>query len=234
VSRRGTRRPSEVAVLVRRSIDAALTAAEASGRFGRIAALDAGCGRRSHLVPSRERITRLVGVDIHPLAPGTLPHLDEFAAVDVCRDAAAFPEAAFDLVLSSFTVEHFTDPGAALRNFRRWLRPGGRLVLSTVNRRHPFVGAYLWLPPGIRGRLQALVKASAADAHPLVGACNSVPELQAALAAAGFSEVTIETAGHLGRAWDRLLPARLLGLVGDAVVRPFATRRSTIVASASA
>src|SRR4029077_8892061 len=114
---------------------------------------------------------RLVGADIHEPAV-TLPHLDEFAIVDLCGPGTAFPDGSFDLVLSSFTLEHFADPPAALANLRRWLRPGGLLVVTTVNRRHPFVPPYLGLPEGPRRATQPLVKATAADAHPLVGACN--------------------------------------------------------------
>jgi SAM-dependent methyltransferase len=198
------------------------------------AVLDAGCGRRSHLIPYRTRIGRFVGADIHAPAPGALPHLDEFATVDLCRDDEAFPARTFDVVLSSFTVEHFADPDAAFRNLRRWLKPGGRLVLSTVNRRHPFVRAYLGMPDAIRRRVQPLVKATAADAHPLVGACNDPETLRSALTEAGFQDVSLTTVGHLARAWGRHLPTYALGLVGDVLAAPFRSRRSTIVASATA
>ena len=104
-----------------------------------------------------------------------------------------FPAGTFDVILSSFTVEHFADPAAAVRNMRGWLRPGGHLVISTVNRRHPFVWAYMAIPARLRRRLQRLVKATAADAHPLVGVCNTVDEIRAALAAAGFTDVRVTT-----------------------------------------
>ena len=219
--------------VVRSELNAAFSAAP-----GGVAAsvLDAGCGRVSALVPYRDRIGRFVGADIHSPAPGTLPHLDEFRAVDLCSvDAVgAFDPESFDLVLSSFTVEHFTDPSVAFVNLRRWLRPGGRLVITTVNRRHPFVWSYLAAPAGLRSRLQRLVKASAADAHPIVGACNSPELLRAALAAAGFEDIRVTTVGHLARAWGRWWPGWLLGVVGDLLAQRFASRRSTIVVSAAA
>lgn len=227
--------------LVTGALDEAFEAAEArtetrarNGDGPGISALDAGCGRVSHLKRYRSRIERFVGADIHEPAPGALPHLDEFATVDLCADTEAFPEGTFDVVLSSFTVEHFAEPEAAFRNLRRWLRPGGRLVLSTVNRRHPFVRAYLGLPDGIRRRVQPLVKASAADAHPLVGACNDPAALERALTAAGFADVRIRTVGHLARAWGRHWPTYLVGLVGDVLAARLPSRRSTIVVSAAA
>jgi SAM-dependent methyltransferase len=213
-------------------LDRSIAAAEQRNGTDGVAVLDAGCGRASLLRPFRPRIKRFVGADIHPPAAGALPYLDEFAAVDLCGDAAAFPPGSFDVILSNFTVEHFTDPAAAFRHMRSWLRPGGRVVITTVNRRHPFVAAYLALPASIRTRLQRLVKASAADAHPIVGACNDVTAIRAALEAAGFERVDVRTVGHLARAWGRTWPTYLLGLLGDLAARSAASRRSTIVASA--
>jgi SAM-dependent methyltransferase len=218
--------------LVIEELDNAFDAAEA-GRSVALDVLDAGCGRVSHLKRYRARIGRFVGADIHAPAPGALPHLDDFVTLDVCRQADGFERHSFDVVLSSFTVEHFADPDAAFRNLRGWLRPGGRLVLSTVNRRHPFVRAYLSLPDGIRSRVQPLVKATAADAHPLVGACNDPGSLEAALAKAGFTDIRVRTAGHLARAWGRRLPTYLLGLVGDLLSAGSPSRRSTIVVGAA-
>jgi SAM-dependent methyltransferase len=217
-----------VGTLVYEALDDAIDAAERRGS-GPIAALDAGCGRVSALRAFRPRIGRLVGADIHqPAVP--LPHLDEFVIVDLCREPDGFAAASFDVVLSSFTLEHFADPGAALANLRRWLRPGGTLVATTVNRRHPFVAAYLGLPDGPRRRLQPVVKATAADAHPLVGACNDPVAVRSAFVAAGFTDVRLSTVGHLARAWGRQWPTFALGLAGDLLTVPFPSRRSTIVA----
>ena len=221
-----------VQAVVRDAIAAAVSDAE-SRSPGSVAALDAGCGRVSALRPFRPRIARLVGADIHaPSEP--LPHLDEFLIADLCGPADAFPDGSFDVILSSFTIEHFDDPGAAMVNMRRWLRPGGTLIASTVNRRHPFVAAYLGLPAAVRGRIQPLVKASAADAHPLVGACNTPAAVEEALTAAGFADVSVITLGHLARAWGRHRPTFALGLAGDVLARDMPSRRSTIVAIAHA
>jgi SAM-dependent methyltransferase len=228
-----------VAQVVRRALDSAFAAVEGTraGRGGKrrpTAVLDAGCGRVSALTGYRARIGRFVGADIHPPPPGALPHLDEFATIDLCTDADAFPPATFDIILSSFTVEHFADPSRAFRHLRRWLRPGGRLVISTVNRRHPFVRAYLATPERWRRPLQRLVKASAADAHPLVGACNDPVAIESALRAAGFTDVRVTTVSHLARAWGRRRVTRVLGLVGDRIARQTPSRRSTIIAEAAA
>ena len=84
------------------------------------------------------------------------------------------------------------------------------------------MAAYLGLPDGPRRRLQPLVKATAADAHPLVGACNDPAAIRAALVAAGFTDIRLTTVGHLARAWGRHWPTFALGLVGDLLTDPVA------------
>jgi SAM-dependent methyltransferase len=211
----------------RRVLGAAIDAAHRRSP-GFVAVLDAGCGHRSPLSPLRGRIDRLVGADLHlPASP--LPYLDEFRRVDLCAREDAFGEGAFDVILSNFAFEHLSDPRAALANLLHWLRPGGHLVLTTVNRRHPFVAVYLWMSEDVRRRLQPHVKASPGDAHPLVGACNDPATLRAALVTAGFVHVEMETVGNLARAWGRRLPTFVLGAVGDLICQPYPSRRSTIL-----
>jgi len=217
--------------LARSALDGAITTVEASGRP--VTVLDAGCGRKSDLRSFRPRLAHVTGADIH--APSTpLPYLDTFALADVCADADAFAPGSFEIVLSSFAMEHFADPGAAMRNLHRWLAPGGSLVATTVNRRHPWVRAYLSLPDALRRRLQPLVKASAADAHPLVGTCNDPETIRRTLVEAGFTDIHLRTVGYLARAWGRHLPTFALGLLGDVLAQPFPSRRSTILIVARA
>jgi SAM-dependent methyltransferase len=195
---------------------------------GPVTALDAGCGRRSPLEAMRARIGRLVGVDIHePDEP--LPYLDEFLRLDMCVPSDAFAPGTFDLVLSRFAIEHLEAPDIAFDNMERWLRPGGILVASTVNRRHPFVRAYLGMPSWLRTRLQPMVKADRADAHRLVGACNDPTTLRQALLAAGFDDVRLTAIANLGHAWGRHLPMFLAGAAGDLVAQRVPSRRSSLI-----
>ncbi|HWP62000.1 MAG TPA: class I SAM-dependent methyltransferase [Candidatus Binatia bacterium] len=219
--------------LLRDRLEAALAAAEAAAGDRPIVALDAGCGERTSLRSVRHRIGRLIGVDLHPPS-GPGPDVDEFLVADLCTDPLPLAEGSVDLAVSTFTLEHFADPGAALRTIARCLAPGGRLVVVTVNRRHPFVAAYLALPSSLRNRLQALVKARSADAHPLVGGCNDPLAVRDALSEAGFAVETLDTVGHLATAWGLRWWSRILGRLGDRLAAPFPSRRSTIVAVARA
>jgi SAM-dependent methyltransferase len=216
-----------ISTLIRRALDAAISDADRRSPGG-VAVLDAGCGHRSPLSRDRSRVARLVGVDLH--APATpLAYLDEFSIVDLCRPDTSLGREEFDVVLSTFTVEHLVDPPSAFVNMHRWLRPGGTLVLTTVNRRHPFVAAYLGLPQRVRRRLQRVLKASAADAHPLVGRCNDPASIRSALDRAGFRDVRITTVANLARGWGRHVATFALGLGGDLLAEGTPSRRSTIL-----
>ena len=202
--------------------------ADAARRTTAVAVLDAGCGHRSPLRPLRPRISRLVGIDLHP-PPAPLCYLDDFATVDLCAPMAAMPDGPFDVVVSNFTFEHLDDPAQAIDNVHGSLRAGGSLVIVTVNRRHPFVGFYLGLPAPLRDRLQRVLKATSADAHRLVGACNDPDVIRASLRRAGFDPVELETVSNLGRAWGRHRATFVLGAIGDRLWHGSPGRRSTII-----
>lgn len=107
--------------------------------------LDYGCGLMPYLDIFQPRFDDYLGADLegNPLAAitirpdGTLP----------------LPDASVDVVLSSQTLEHVTDPSVYLAEAYRVLRPGGRLVLST----HGFwvyhpdpTDFWRWTPDGLR------------------------------------------------------------------------------------
>jgi len=219
-----------VAIALDRALDDAAARAAHDGRP--VAVLDAACGRVSALRPFRARVGDLTGTDLRTPPRGAVTHLDRFVRADICVDADAFPDREFDVILLSFAIEHLADPPAALANLARWARPGATLVVTTVNRRHPFVAAYLGLPAPLRDRLQAAVKEGPADAHVLVGACTTRRGLAEALRAAGWVDVRIGTVGHLARAWARTWPSFTVGVAGDVLTAGIPARRSTLIAVA--
>jgi SAM-dependent methyltransferase len=83
--------------------------------------LDVGCGERPYeaLFPGAAEI---VGFDV----PGN-QHADLHGSID----AIPVEDASFDVVLCLQVLEHVSDPAAAVRELRRAVRPGGRVLLAT-------------------------------------------------------------------------------------------------------
>ncbi|MBL0927375.1 MAG: methyltransferase domain-containing protein [Phycisphaerales bacterium] len=112
-------------------------AADVARSIGARAAADAACGTGygSALLADAAGLAHVTGVDIDPrtTAYAARRHARPGVTRFVTADAAAtgLPAASFDLIASFETVEHVGDPGALLREHRRLLRPGGRLVIST-------------------------------------------------------------------------------------------------------
>jgi SAM-dependent methyltransferase len=80
--------------------------------------LDVGCGDR----PYRELFPNTIGFDV----PGN-PHADLHGSLE----SIPVDDASFDVVLCLQVLEHVPDPGAAVRELRRVVRPGGRVLAST-------------------------------------------------------------------------------------------------------
>jgi SAM-dependent methyltransferase len=98
--------------------------------------LDAGCGRSLFTEIRSYWPFDIVAadVDLDLLASRKA----EFPGVRwVVGDAHPLPfrDAAFDGLFAGELIEHLPDPAAGMREFRRVLRPGGTLVLTTPNRR---------------------------------------------------------------------------------------------------
>ncbi|MGA2204226.1 MAG: class I SAM-dependent methyltransferase [Terriglobales bacterium] len=105
-------------------------------RLGRpLSILEAGCGQRWTLDLSGVEYT-LTGVDLDPVAlelrKTKARDLDVAIIGDLC--SVELPEASFDVVFSSFVLEHVPRADVALQNFVQWLRPGGLLILRLPER----------------------------------------------------------------------------------------------------
>jgi len=92
--------------------------------------LEAGCGQRWTLDLSGVEYT-LTGIDLDPVAlelrKTAARDLDVAIVGDLC--SIEMPQASFDVVFSSYVLEHVPRADVALQNFVSWLRPGGLLIL---------------------------------------------------------------------------------------------------------
>jgi ubiquinone/menaquinone biosynthesis C-methylase UbiE len=96
--------------------------------------LDIGCGTGAFLEAVRARYPdmRIAGVDISPhMLAVARRRLPKSAALHVApADALPFPDARFDVVVTTNAFHFFRTPDAALREIHRVLRPGGIFVVT--------------------------------------------------------------------------------------------------------
>jgi SAM-dependent methyltransferase len=109
---------------------------EHSKRLGRpLSILEAGCGQCWPLDLTGVAFI-LTGIDLDPVAlemrKSEVRDLDVAIHGDLC--CAELPEASFDVIFSSFVLEHVERADLALKNFAQWLKPGGILLLSLPDR----------------------------------------------------------------------------------------------------
>jgi ubiquinone/menaquinone biosynthesis C-methylase UbiE len=108
--------------------------------------LDAGCGPGQFTILVAERLpaVEIWGID---LAPTMIELARAHAAESPARDRLhfdvadvahlPFPDAYFDVVVSSGSIKHWPDPVAGLRELHRVLVPGGRALIGEMNRLAP-------------------------------------------------------------------------------------------------
>ncbi len=101
-----------------------------AGRGGNISGDPSPYRRWLQTLPGR--CARLVGCDIDPVVREN-PFLDE-AVVIAPGEALPFPDASFDLIVSSNVFEHVDDAKLVAAELLRILKPGGTLCANTPNR----------------------------------------------------------------------------------------------------
>lgn len=108
--------------------------------------LDAGCGAGPLAARLRERGAVVAGFDSSP-AMVELARARLGADVDVrvatLGEPLPYPDASFDDVVAALVLHYLEEWGPALRELRRVLRPGGRLIAAV---HHPFTD-YLFADP---------------------------------------------------------------------------------------
>jgi len=134
--------------------------------------LDLGCGSGVHLAQLAPRCRRLVGADYSERMLRLAHGASRGAAGLVLSDAHALPlrDASFDLVVSLGLLDYVRSPPDVLRECRRVLAPGGRLVLSAPKT----PSAFAWL----RSRLGNRIKQAVFDLPPIVNVFDRAGLLQ--------------------------------------------------------
>ncbi len=165
------------------------------------AVLDAGCGtgnltcalhRRGYSVTALDFSTTMLG-----RARSKLDRV-EFLRGDLCRELP-FASHSFDAVTSSNVLYTLPDPGFALAEFCRILRPGGRLVLTNPvpQCRAEAVLEQDWKEANLLGRLRLLAVSPAILALIVFNRILLTPERRASFYTPSAEQLTakLEAAG---------------------------------------
>ena len=134
----------------------------------------------------KARIERVVGLDpaleMHRLARRRMRRAGlEVELVGLSAERIPFDDAQFDTVVLTYTLCSIPDPLAALKEMRRMLKPGGRLVFSEHGAA-PEASVRRW-----QARLNPLWSK-------LAGGCRLDRDVPALLAATGFRSSDLEAA----------------------------------------
>jgi len=104
--------------------------------------LEIGCGGGGLLRMLHERGASVVGIDALNVALNLARRRDvalqRLYVVQIGADITLpFRDASFDAIIGQHVVEHLPDVSAALREWKRLLKPNGRIALATPNARYP-------------------------------------------------------------------------------------------------
>lgn len=180
--------------------------------------LDIGCGDMPYYPLFADVAKEYVGTDIEPG-----PNVTHVCPVE----ALAVPDASFDLVLCTQVLEHSRDPGQALREIARVLRPEGHAFVTThgIWPYHPYpVDLWRWTQQGLESlisdtpglRLRALV--------PHRGTASAL-----ALMLSYYVDVVTRRRVLAPVRWGAISALNAVGLAGDRVRRLGYPNRDTLI-----
>jgi 2-polyprenyl-3-methyl-5-hydroxy-6-metoxy-1,4-benzoquinol methylase len=181
---------------------------EAVGTGNRV--LDVGCSSGYLARPLAERGNTIVGLELDPEAARAAEEFCELVLVgDVETMDLPLEPGSFDVVLGGDVIEHLRDPAATLARLRPFLRPGGRVVLSTPNvanwaiRLSLLSGRWRYTDRGILDRSHTHLFTRATLAETLEHAGYRVERIDFSVPVPGDSDLL----DGVGRAVGRLRPS---------------------------
>ena len=162
--------------------------------------LDVGCGRGAgaeDAVPWRRELRNLrgpdrhvIGADVDPTA-ATNPTIDEFHLIE--GSGLPLDDAAVDLVVADWVLEHVADVDSFFSEVVRVLRPGGTVCIRTPNVWNYMGVASRLIPNRLHERVLSRMQPDRPeeDIFPTVYHCNSVSALTKAFRRHGLDGVVI-------------------------------------------
>jgi SAM-dependent methyltransferase len=192
--------------------------------------LDAGCGNGAFKYELRHRAKFLAGCDV---SDGLDRNSNVTAIAFSDLNELAFASESFDLIFSRYVFEHLDKPERVFAEFARVLKPGGKLVVLTPNKRHYVALLSRLTPHAFHEQIGKLRGNSAHDLFPTRYVANSRVELRryARETGLGLLELIALEARPNYLMWS--LPSFVAGVAYERVVNRFeflSGFRSSIIA----
>ncbi len=100
--------------------------------------LDAGCGTGRFSTALAGRAVTVIGIDANLDMLGVAKTRLQGRCVCALVEALPFHDDTFDVTMSTTVLEFVSDPAKAMAQLARVTRPGGRVVIGTLNPRSPW------------------------------------------------------------------------------------------------
>jgi SAM-dependent methyltransferase len=149
--------------------------------------LDLGCGRTGGIQRVWRQAKLAVGVD--PDHTSLASRHDGMSVLQAGGEGLPFADAAFDMVVSVWVLEHLTDPRAVFGEVGRVLKGGGHFIFLTPNALNPLVmgNRVGQLAPWLQKQLVSSVYGrDGADTFAVRYRANTTPKIKEMAAATGF------------------------------------------------
>jgi SAM-dependent methyltransferase len=177
-------------------------ASRAGEQYGTYRVLDVGCGVKPYYPFFRPFVTEYVGVDVVDNPAADLHGPIERLPV---------PDGSFDVVLCTQVLEHCLDPPQAVRELRRVVAPGGRVLASThgVEVYHPSPeDLWRWTHTGLERLFATNAEWASLTVRPVGGTTACLGKLLSTYVDLLARRLRIAPVGKLAvRAINRVAPA---------------------------
>lgn len=161
--------------------------------------LDLGCGRGGLVEQLDQPIHHCYGFDpdFESLRQNRLAdRYPGFSRINGLSRRLPMASAQFDILIASWVLEHLMEPEEDFREFSRVLRPGGKFIFITPNKRHPIAKLNMALGrlKGVQGRLvQHLYGRLSVDAFPTYYRANDSDEINRLAIYCGMKIESLQT-----------------------------------------
>jgi SAM-dependent methyltransferase len=180
--------------------------------------LDVGCGHAilPDWVPGQElllaRARSVVGFDYDQPSLKKHRQIRRLVAGDLNR--LPFAAGSFDLVTANMVVEHLADPAAALAEIARVLRPGGKFLFHTPNKRFYMMAIAARTPQWIKNKLARYLEGRhEGDVFPTQYRLNTFEDVEAQASRAGVIVSSCESLNSSNAGAIMLGPLALIDLL---------------------